>query len=128
MTQLEFTQRTGIVLTEDEYKEIEIMYMESGDSIDKDAFCQDYQKHHDSVLLKTFYRQSDKLKDKVDFLRREKSDTIDFLLERAQEFGDIKLLERAILLAGHDSVIKRKIRMNLPFWEMDLEYIKNNIK
>ena len=128
MTQLEFTQRTGIVLTEDEYKEIEIMYLESGDSLDKDVFCQDYQKHHDSVLLKTFYRQSDNLKNKVDFLRREKSDTVDFLLERAQDFGDSKLLERAILLVGHDSVIKRKIRMKLPFWEIDLNYIKDNIK
>lgn len=127
MTQLEFTQRTGIVLTESEYKEVEIMYLEAG-NVDKDEFCKDYKKHHDSVLLKTFYRQSDNLKNKVDFLRREKSDTVDFLLERAQEFGDIKLLEKAITLVGHDSVIKRKIRLNLPFWDIDLEYIKDNIK
>ena len=128
MTQLEFTQRTGIVLTEDEYKEVEIMYMESGDSIDKDAFCLDYVKHHDSILLGTFYRQADRLKDKIDLLRKEKNDTVNFLLERSQQFGDIKLLEKAIVLVGHNSVIKRKIRLNLPFWDIDLDYIKNNIK
>lgn len=61
-------------------------------------------------------------------MRDERSSLVDFLLERAQCFGDIELLNKAIELVGHDKVIKRKIRQNLPLWDVDKEYIVENIK
>ena len=127
MQKQEFTQRTGIELTDTEYKEVELMYLEAG-NMDKDEFCKDYKKHHESTLLATYFRQAENLKDKLDAMREERSVLVDFLLERAQCFGDIELLNKAIELIGHDKVIKRKIRQNLPLWDEDKQYIVDNIK
>ena len=127
MTKNEFTQRTGIELTDAEYKEVEFMYLEAG-NMDKDEFCQDYKKHKDSSLLATFYRQSENLKDKLDAMREERSKIVDFLLERAQKFGDVDLLNQAIKLVGHKAVIMRKIDQGLALWDLDKEYIRENIQ
>ena len=127
MTQKEFFDRTGIELTEDQYKQVEAMYLEAG-NMDKDVFCQDFKDHKESKLLAVFFGQAEKLKDKLDAMREERSILVDFLLERAQCFGDIELLNKAIELIGHDKVIKRKIRQNLPLWDEDKQYIVDNIK
>ena len=127
MTKLEFTQRTGIELTDAEYKEVELMYLEAG-NMDKDAFCKDYKEHKDSTLMATYFRQNQKLKDKLDVFREERYQTIGFLLERAQKFGDIELLKQAIKMVGHKAVIQRKIKMDLPLWDLDKEYINDNIQ
>lgn len=127
MQKIEFTQRTGIELTDEQYKQVEDMYLEAG-NVDKDQFCKDYKKHSDSEILKLFYCQNEKLKNKLADLRDERNEIVDFLLNRAQEFGDIKLLEKAICMVGHDKVIKRKISQNLPLWDIDKKYIYENIK
>lgn len=127
MQKQEFTQRTDIQVSDVEYKEIELMYLEAG-NMDKDEFCKDYKEHHDSTLLATFYRQSERLKDKLDVMREERSQIVDFLLERAQKFGDIELLNQAIKLVGHKAVIMRKIDQGLALWDLDKEYIRENIQ
>ena len=127
MQKIEFTQRTGIELTDEQYKQVEDMYLEAG-NMDKDQFCKDYKKHSDSEILKLFYCQNEKLKNKLADLRDERNEIVDFLLDRAQKFGDIKLLEKAIYMVGHDKVIKRKISQNLPLWDIDKKYIYENIK
>ena len=127
MQKQEFTQRTDIQVSDVEYKEIELMYLEAG-NMDKDEFCKDYKEHHDSTLLATFFRQAESLKSKLDDMRDERSKLVDFLLDRAQCFGDVELLHKAIQLVGHDKVIKRKIRLGMPLWDEDKEYIVENIK
>ena len=127
MQKQEFTQRTKIELTDEEYNDVELMYLEAG-NMDKDVFCQDFKDHKDSKLLAVFFGQAEKLKDKLDAMREERSALVDFLLDRAQCFGDIELLNKAILLVGHDKVIKRKLRMDLPLWDEDKTYIIDNIK
>lgn len=127
MQKQEFTQKTGIELTDAEYKEVELMYLEAG-NMDKDEFCKDYKKHHESTLLATYFRQAENLKSKLDDMRDERSKLVDFLLDRAQCFGDVELLHKAIQLVGHDKVIKRKLRMDLPLWDEDKKYIIDNIK
>lgn len=123
MQKQEFTQRTGIELTDAEYKEVETMYLEAG-NMDKDEFCKDYKKHKDSTLLGVFYGQAERLKDELTIMREERSKTVDLLLKMAQTTGAIELLNEAIFLVGHKDVIKRKIRLCLPFWDDDLDYIK----
>ena len=127
MQKSEFTQKTGIELTDADYKQVELMYLEAG-NMDKDEFCKDYKEHHDSTLLATFFRQAENLKDKLDEMRNERYQMVDFLLDRAQCFGDVELLHKAIQLVGHDKVIKRKLRMDLPLWDEDKKYIIDNIK
>ncbi len=46
-----------------------------------------------------------------------------FLLERAQKFGDIELLKKAIELKGHAWVIRHKLQNEMPLWECDKEFI-----
>ena len=127
MTKLEFTQKTGIELTDAEYKNVETMYLEAG-NMDKDDFCKDYKKHKDSTLLGVFFGQAERLKDKLDVMREERSQTVDFLLKMAQTTGTIELLNQAIKLVGHKDVIRCKIRLGLAFWDPDFEYIKENIQ
>jgi len=127
MQKSEFTQKTGIELSDADYKEVELMYLEAG-NMDKDEFCKDYKEHHDSTLLATFFRQAENLKDKLDDMRDERSQIVDFLLERAQKFGDVELLNMAIKLVGHKAVIKRKIDHELALWDLDKEYIYDNIQ
>lgn len=52
----------------------------------------------------------------------------DFLLERAQKFGDITLHIKAADLIGMKEVIRRKIEKDLPLWEVDKVWLKNNLK
>lgn len=127
MQKQEFTQKTDIQVSDVEYKEIELMYLEAG-NMDKDEFCQDFKDHKDSKLLAVFFGQAENLKDKLDDMRDERNSLVDFLLDRAQCFGDVELLHKAIQMVGHDKVIKRKLRMDLPLWDEDKKYIIDNIK
>lgn len=57
-----------------------------------------------------------------------KSRMADFLLEKAQKFGDITLHIKASELVGMREVIRRKIEKGLPLWEVDKVWLKNNLK
>lgn len=57
-----------------------------------------------------------------------KSQMADFLLERAQKFGDITLYIKATELIGTREVIRRKIIKGFPLWEADRMWLKNNLK
>ena len=57
-----------------------------------------------------------------------KSRMADFLLEKAQKFGDITLHIKASELVGMREVIRRKIEKGLHLWEVDKVWLKNNLK
>lgn len=65
---------------------------------------------------------------KAESLHEWKSQMADFLLERAQKFGDITLHVKAADLIGMKEVIRRKIIKGLPLWEVDRVWLKNNLK
>ena len=127
MTQQEFTERTGLTPTPEEFKQIESMYLETG-NMDKDEFCKDFKKHGQSTILATFYKQAGHLKEKCEAFRKDRSKMVDFLQERAQTSGDVQLLEKAIQMTSHSEVIRRKITLSLPLWDLDKGYIKENIR
>lgn len=56
-----------------------------------------------------------------------KSQTADFLLEMGQKYGDIRFLLEASKMIGMREVIRRKLDGNLPLWEADKEWLKNNL-
>ena len=64
----------------------------------------------------------------ADSLHEWKSRIADFLLEKAQKFGDITLHIKASELVGMREVIRRKIEKGLPLWEVDKVWLKNNLK
>ena len=120
----EFKKRTGMNPTDAEFNEvINVMYLESGQDMDKDRFCEDYKKHHDSELLNIFYNRCDKLSDKLDALRAERLRMVDFLLKKAEEFSDDAMYQNAVALVGIKKVIERKIKLHLKLTNDDEQWI-----
>ena len=120
MTPKEFTDRTGYTPTEEEYKQIEKMYLNT--YIDKDEFCKAWQNNR--TLLEETVEQTIIARK----LAAERNDMVDFLLNRAQELGDAALLNKAIEMVGHAEVIKRKLSLSLELWPIDKKYIKEHIQ
>lgn len=120
MTPKEFTERTGYTPTEEEYKQIEEMYMNT--DLDKDEFCKGWKSNR--ILLAETVKQTIVARN----LAAERKDTVDFLLDRAQEFSDAALLNKAIEMVGHAEVIRRKLSLSLELWAIDKKYIKEHIQ
>lgn len=127
MTQKEFFDRTGIELTEDQYKQVELMYLKAG-NMDKDEFCKDYKKHHESKLLALYFKKAENLKNKLDDMRDERSKLVDFLLNISERYPDKSIHEWTVKLVGHKEVIRRKLNGGLTLWDVDREYIKENLQ
>lgn len=66
-------------------------------------------------------------KSEADSLLEWKSQMADFLLEKAQKFGDITFHIKASDLIGMKEVIRRKIIRGMPLWEVDKIWLKNNL-
>lgn len=120
MTPKEFTDRTGYLPTEEEYKQIENMYMNT--DLDKDEFCKAWKSN--KVLLAETVKQTIIARN----LAQARKDMVDFLLDRAQVFGDVELLNKAIGMVGHAEVIRRKLSLSLELWPIDKKYIKEHIQ
>ena len=134
MTRKEFEERTGLQVSAVELCKVNEIYMAAGE-MDKDTFCKEWKQHGESKLLAelwhTVNREHDmgmEKKGECDRLYAERWELVDFLLERAQKFGDIELLKKAIDMVGHADVIRRKLTLEMPLWELDREYIKKNHK
>lgn len=119
MTNQEFFERTKLNVTEDEFKPINEMYLEAGQDIDKDIFCKDYVKHSDSVLLKAFFNQSNRLKDKMDRVREYIDSLADFFIVQAHELNSKALRSKAIQILGLEEYLKVVIEKGYELWEED---------
>lgn len=119
MTQKEFTERTGYTPSPEEYGQIEGMYMNT--DLDKDDFCKAWKNNRE--LLAETVKQTIAARN----LAAERIDMVDFLLDRAQDFGDVKMLDKAIEMVGHAEVIRRKLSLSLELWPIDKKYIKEHI-
>lgn len=126
MLKEEFKALTGMNPSEEEYKDIEDMYVDCGD-MDKDEFCKDFAKHGSSTILSTYYRQYQTERERRIEFESERYDLALFLLRRAQAMGDQELLNKAYDMIGHSAVIRAKLASGLPLWKSDMEYIEENI-
>ena len=121
MLQKEFFERTGINLTEQEFNQVHAIYMQAGDNVDKDQFCADWKKHHDSKLLLIFYNQADRLKDKLDQKRNEINELAIYILEQAEICSAPTLREKAIQMLGIETYLRIKIQKGYNLWKKDLD-------
>lgn len=135
MTQKEFEERTGLKLSACEFETVHSIYMAAGDRMEKDEFCKEWKQHGESSLIAALWNEVKQQRAVVEGktivianMQQEKEELVDFLLERAQKFGDEELLLKAIDMVGHAEVIRRKLAADMPLWERDREYIKNNLK
>lgn len=134
MTRKEFEERTGLNVSAVEFCTVNDIYMAAGE-MDKDTFCKEWKKHSESKLLAELWKRVKhehdlgmQKKEECDKLYSERWELVDFLLERAQKFGDEELLLKAIDMVGHAEVIRRKLTLEMPLWERDRAYIKENLK
>lgn len=127
MQKIEFTQRTGIELTDEQYKRVEDMYMAAGE-IDKDVFCADYKKHKDSKLLAYFYKSTEAWNVCVKMIDKSMLKVVKFLLTKSREFNDKSMRAEAIDLLGEKMIVKLTVEMDLELWNDDKKFIIDNLK
>lgn len=122
MQKIEFTQRTGIELTDEQYQRVEDMYLNAG-NMDKDDFCKDCKKHSDSVILNTYFEQSEKLKNKLDAYREKQVTLAHFLIKKSMVGGDKDMIREAIYLIGEQKYIQHKLEKGYTLFDTDKELI-----
>lgn len=122
MQKIEFTQRAGIELTDEQYQKVEIMYLNAG-NMDKDEFCEDYKKHSDSVILNTYFDQSEKLRNELDAYREKQINMAYFLIKKSMVGGDKDMVQMAISLIGEQKYIQHKLERGYNLFESDKELI-----
>lgn len=122
MQKFEFTQRTGIALTDEHYERVESIYLNAGD-IDKDVFCKDYKKHADSIILNTYFDQTEKLKNKLANYREKQITTAHFLVKKSMVGGDKDMINMAISLIGEQKYIQHKLEKGYNLFDSDKELI-----
>ncbi len=134
MTQKEFEDRTGLKVTDDEYKDIEAMYYAAPD-MEKDEFCKRWRQCGNNPLTLALAKQAITLNGMLEERNNELDDCHDknnelagFLLGKASAYSDPDFYNEAIRLIGQKAVTLRKIEMGLPLWEEDIRYIKMNLK
>lgn len=133
MNRAEFNQLTGLNATEAEFENINEMYMAVGD-MDKATFCKEYKQYGESKLVAELMDRVRMEQDLYDELNKalvkkidERDKLVDFLLEQSQVLSSTALQKKAIEMAGHAQVIRRKISLELPLCELDRDYISRHL-
>lgn len=78
MTKQEFTERTGINPTEEEFDKIHDLYMLTGAEMGKDSFCAAYMSCKDMTLVNALYHNllfsTSRLKEERDSIEKERKE------------------------------------------------------
>ena len=104
------------------------MYLEAGESVDKDLFCKEWMKHKDSNLLRIFYRRAMENMEKLNYYDEMRTKTAQLLIRKAAEFDDITMYNEAVKLIGQKRVVLFKIKEGTELNAADLEYITDNLQ
>lgn len=141
MTQKEFEDRTRRLITAEDYHLVENLYMAAG-NMDKDEFCKEmramcaYDAANDHIelrqCLKEVGRRVGGMDAELSFLRKsvskERADIAEFLIGKACAYNDTDFYSAAVKLIGQKQVTLCKIKMGLPLWSEDMQYINDNLK
>lgn len=103
MQQKEFEELTGMQTTSEEYYEIEQIY-NTADTIDKKEFCEHWKlgnyMYIFAQLVKKIRDYEKWAEDNSEWVKKQQDVCIPVLLDKANVYGDYKLKEVAISLAG----------------------------
>jgi hypothetical protein len=122
MTQKEFTDRTGLEVSAQEFEKINEKYIAS--SLQEDAFCADYVKHADSLILDDFYSQRQLYRDLYRDIKPKTEQAAVAIIRKAADIGDHSLYEIGVSLIGQKEATLLMIREALPLFENDRRYIE----
>lgn len=141
MTQKEFEDRTRRLITAEDYHLVENLYMAAG-NMSKDEFCKEmramcvYDAANDHIELRQCLKEVGKrvggMDAELSFLRKtiskEREDIAEFLIGKACAYNDTDFYSEAVKLIGQKQVTLCKIKMGLPLWSEDMQYINDNLK
>lgn len=141
MTQKEFEDRTRRLITAEDYHLVENLYMAAG-NMGKDEFCKEmramcaYDAANDHIelrqCLKEVGRRVGGMDAELSFLRKtvskEREGIAEFLIGKACAYNDTDFYSAAVKLIGQKQVTLCKIKMGLPLWSEDMQYINDNLK
>lgn len=137
MTQKEFEELTRRLITAEDYYLVENLYMAAG-NMGKEEFCKEmramcaYDGANDRIelrqCLKEIGRHVGANDAELNFLKKkvasEKMELAEFLIGKACAYEDTDFYNKAVKLIGQHEVTLMKMRMDLPLWEEDKEFIK----
>lgn len=124
----EFTELTGYTPASDaEWNAIEMMYLQSGESVDKDLFCKDWLKHKDSRLLRAFYKLALDRSETLDYYKWQCTKTAKLIINKGADI-DINLYKQAVKLIGQKQVVLYKIEQGYELNQDEKDYIKDNLQ
>lgn len=141
MNRKEFEERTKRLITDEDYRLVENLYLAAG-NMDKDKFCDEmrrmcaYDAANDHIELRECLKEIGRhvgAKDaELSFLKRRvervKMELAEFLVGKASAYEDSDFYRQAVVLVGQREVTRMKLEMDLPLWNEDKEYIKENLK
>lgn len=134
MTQKEFEDRTGLKVTEEEYRGIEQMYY-AVPNMEKDEFCKHYTRVGSNPLTVGLAKQATVVNGMLEERNNELEDCHSKLEElawvligKACAYDDSDMYMEAVRLLGQREAIMVKIKMGYPLWKEDKEYIRKNLK
>lgn len=126
MTQKEFEERTGLKPTGEEFDYIHDVYMYT--SMNKDEFCKEFKKHGDSKIIRDIHVRAVNFELQNKQKNERMDELADFLIGKSRAYDDSDFRKMAVRLIGEYKVVMKTVEMNLPLWEEDRDYIKNNLK
>ena len=128
MTKQEFIERTGASVTDAEYKEIEMIYLEAGETMDKDTFCTEWINCGDSPLFHIFYDRAIKMNDRAEVAESKIKQVAEFLIKKSDENADSEEYDVAVELIGRKKAVMFKVVEQIELNADDIDYIKENLK
>ena len=126
MTQQEFTERTGITPTEDDFARIHEMYMAT--SLDKNEFCQHYTEALlDNPIVENIVTGRRVYREAYNNIKEKANKAIDVLLDVEAEYDYTEAYEMAVELGDQRDITLRKVKAGYPLNEADKEYLIKHI-
>lgn len=129
MTRKEFEDRTGMKVSEEEYAEIEEVYMQAED-MDKDKFCYLWKQAIENPLTVALAKRSEQLRCQLNELTEELKVAQEknviaarALLGRAAEDCDRNLVDAATWLVGERKCIEIALEEGYPLWVEAREWL-----
>lgn len=136
MNRKEFEERTKRLITDEDYRLVENLYIAAG-NMEKDEFCKEmramcaYDAANDHIELRECLKEIGRhvgAKDaELSLLKRrvesEKMELAEFLVGKACAYEDTDFYRKAVKLVGQREVTLMKLRMDQPLWEEDRKYL-----
>lgn len=136
MTKKEFEELTGRLISAEDYRLVEDLYMAAG-NMGKAEFCKEmramcaYDAANDHIELRQCLKEIGRHVGAVDAelgllkktVKDEKWGLAEFLIGKACAYEDSDFYREAVRLIGQREVTLMKLHMDLPLWDEDKKYI-----